>query len=158
MNSKMKNIYIGLWRNVSEAFYNMFSKHYTIRCSDKNINEKWLTELDFTDYEKYQDEVINFKTDLLIHLGALTDLEECELNPDFTYLNNYKSVEYAVKISNEINIPLIFISTAGIFDGKDIYTDFDIPKPLSHYGKSKYLAEQYIEKNSKNFIICGAGL
>lgn len=159
MDSKIKKVYIsGCGGMLGEAFYNIFSKYFTIRCSDKNNNEKWLTKLDFTDYEKYQDEVINFKTDLLIHLGALTDLEECELNPEFTYLNNYKSVEYAVKISNKINIPLIFISTAGIFDGnKDIYTDFDIPRPLSHYGKSKYLAEQYIEKNSKNFLICRAG-
>lgn len=153
------NVYIsGCGGMLGDAFYNVFTKVYNLKCSDKLANEKWLDELNFTDYEKYSFEVKNFDSDLLIHLGAMTDLEECELNPEQTYLNNTKSVEYAVSISNKMKIPLIFVSTAGIFDGKkDYYDDFDTPNPLSHYGKSKYLAEQYIEKNSKNYLICRAG-
>ncbi len=155
----MKKFYIaGSGGMLGDAFYNVFSNKFITKCSDKIANENWLTELDFTNYENYKLEVENFGSDCLIHLGAMTNLEECEFNPDQTYLNNTKSVEYAVKISNDMNIPLVFISTAGIFDGnKDTYDDFDTPNPLSHYGKSKFLSENYIEKYSNNYLICRAG-
>ena len=126
MQTLLKKIYIaGSGGMLGDAFYSVFSKKFITKCSDKVANETWLSELDFTNYDKYKSEVVNFNADCLIHLGAMTNLEECELNPDQTYLNNTKSVEYAVKISNDMNIPIIFISTAGIFDGKkDIYDDF----------------------------------
>ena len=152
MNNKIKRIYIaGCGGMLGEAFYNVFSKDYKIKCSDKIVNESWIENLDFTNFDKYESEVVNFNSDLLIHLGAITDLEECELNPENTYLNNTKAVEYAVIIANKLKIPLIFVSTAGIFDGnKDTYDDFDLPNPLSHYGKSKYNAEKFIENNPIN--------
>ncbi len=159
MQNEIRKVYIaGCGGMLGDAFYKIFSKKYLIRCSDKITKESWLHKLDFTNFDQYEAEVVNFNTDLLIHLGAMTDLEECESNPDKTYLNNTKSVEKAVRISNKLKIPLIFISTAGIFDGKkDTYSDLDLPNPLSHYGKSKYNAEKYIEKYSNDFLICRAG-
>ena len=143
---------------LGEAFYNVFKEDFNIECSDKDPNEVWLKKLDFTNYEKYKKNVLNHKTDLLIHLGAMTNLEECELNPSITFLNNTQSVEYAVDITNTINIPLVFISTAGVFDGKkDVYDENDLPNPINLYGKSKYESEKLIEKNSKNYIIARAG-
>jgi dTDP-4-dehydrorhamnose reductase len=99
-----------------------------------------------------------FKPDWLFHLGAYTDLEFCEQNPEDTYLTNTKSVEHAVAIANELNIPLLYISTAGIFDGnKEVYDESDQPVPLGHYGKSKYYGEQYVQANAEKYIICRAG-
>ena len=55
-------------------------------------------------------------------------------------------------------IPIIYISTAGIFDGKkDTYDDWDIPHPLGHYARSKYAGEVFVEKNSHCHLICRAG-
>jgi dTDP-4-dehydrorhamnose reductase len=159
MTKSINKIYIaGSGGMLGDAFYKIFSKKFIVKCSDKKVNEKWIDKLDFTNFEKYESDVINFNSDLLIHLGAMTDLEECESNPEITYLNNLKSVEKGVSISKKLNIPFIFISTAGIFDGKkDIYDDDDLPNPLSHYGNSKYLAEKFIEKNTNNYLICRAG-
>ena len=159
MKNDINKIYIaGCGGMLGEAFYNVLSENFIIKCSDKIVNENWISKLDFTDLEKYEFEVKKFNPDLLIHLGSITDLEDCENNPDATYLNNTKSVEYAVKITNQLKIPILFISTAGIFDGKkDVYTDNDIPVPLSHYGKSKFLAESYIENHSQDYLICRAG-
>ncbi len=143
---------------LGDAFYKVFRNNYNLKCSDKIKNEDWIYTLDFTNFNNYKQDVYNHKTNILIHLGAITDLEECELNPNNTYLNNTTSVEYAVEISNSLQIPLVFISTAGIFDGnKDFYIDDDKPNPLSHYGMSKYKSEIHIIKNSRNFLICRAG-
>lgn len=159
MIKEINKVYIaGCGGMLGDAFYKIFSKKFILKCTDKVVNEKWIHKLDFTNFKEYESEVINFNADLLIHLGAMTDLEECESNPEITYLNNLKSVEKGVYISKKLNIPFVFISTAGIFDGKkNTYDDDDLPNPLSHYGNSKYLAEKFIEKNTKNYLICRAG-
>ena len=96
--------------------------------------------------------------DFLFHIGAHTDLEYCELHEKDAYETNTKSVEYAVSIANDIKIPLLYISTAGIFDGKkDAYDEADQPNPLGHYARSKHLGEVYVQEHSKDFIICRAG-
>ena len=83
----------------------------------------------------------------MFHIGALTDLEYCEKNAGKAMETNYKSVKVAVQICNHLKIPLLFISTAGIFDGKKIeYSEFDTPKPISVYAKTKYKAEKYVKK------------
>jgi len=143
---------------LGEAFYNNFKEKFNIYCTDIDINEEWLNFLDFRDYEKYFQIVKSFNPDYIFHLGAYTDLEYCEKNPDDTYLTNYFSVENATIIANKFDIPLIFISTAGVFDGKkDVYDDWDIPNPLGHYARSKFLSEIYIQQNSKKYLILRAG-
>jgi dTDP-4-dehydrorhamnose reductase len=91
-------------------------------------------------------------------LGAYTDLEYCENNVEDTYLTNTIAVENAVYIANELNIPLLYISTAGIFDGnKDLYDDWDQPNPLGVYARSKFMGERYVVENAKRFLVCRAG-
>ncbi len=148
----------GVGGMLGEAFYEQFKGEYELMCSDIDVNEKWLSHLDFRNEEDYRKVVTDFKPDFLFHIGAYTDLEYCELHEKDTYDTNTKSVEYAVQIANDLNIPLLYISTAGIFDGKkDVYDESDQPKPLGHYGKSKYLGEVYVQENSKDYIICRAG-
>jgi len=94
----------------------------------------------------------------LFHLGAYTDLEYCEQNVDDTYDTNTLAVENAVRIANELNIPLLYISTAGIFDGKkDVYDDWDLPNPICHYARSKYAGELFVTQNIMKHLVCRAG-
>jgi dTDP-4-dehydrorhamnose reductase len=154
-----KKIYIaGCGGMLGEAFYTQFNDDYTIKCTDKDINEPWLSFLDFRDFEAYKKEVMDFKPDYLFHLGAYTDLEFCELNADETYITNTLGVENAVYFANELNIPLLYISTAGIFDGKkELYDDWDQPNPLGVYARSKYMGERFVVENAKRYLVCRAG-
>ena len=80
------------------------------------------------------------------------------LNIEKAYSTNTLAVENATLIANELDIPIIYISTAGIFDGKkDLYDDWDLPNPLGHYAKSKYQGEIYVENNAKKYLILRAG-
>ena len=155
----MKRIYIaGCGGMLGEAFYQQFKNEYEIKCTDIDLNEPWLSNLDFRDFENYRKDVIDFKPDYLFHLGAFTDLEYCETHVDETYTTNTLSVENACYIANELNIPLLYISTAGIFDGaKDLYDDWDLPNPLGHYARSKYAGELFVQANVKKHFICRAG-
>jgi dTDP-4-dehydrorhamnose reductase len=155
----MKKIYIaGCGGMLGEAFYKQFRNDYNLKCTDKDVNDEWLSFLDFRDYDAYKKDVLNFHPDFLFHLGAYTDLEFCELNADETYRTNTMSVENAVYIANELSIPILFISTAGIFDGeKELYDDWDEPHPLGVYARSKYMGERFVCENAKRFLVCRAG-
>jgi len=154
-----KKIYIaGCGGMLGEAFYEQFKDEYKLKCSDIDINEEWLSFLDFRDFDAYKKDVVDFTPDYLFHLGAYTDLEYCEENEADTYKTNTLSVENAVFIANTLNIPLLYISTAGIFDGeKELYDDWDIPNPLGVYARSKVISESYVRENSNKHLICRAG-
>ena len=154
-----KKIYIaGCGGMLGEAFYTQFKDHYEVKCTDKDVNEDWLSFLDFRDFEAYKKDVLDFAPDYLFHLGAYTDLEFCEENKDDTYATNTLAVENAVYLANQLDIPLLYISTAGIFDGKqDLYDDWDLPNPLGVYARSKYMGERFVVENAKRFLVCRAG-
>jgi dTDP-4-dehydrorhamnose reductase len=154
-----KKIYIaGCGGMLGEAFHKQFKKDYILKCTDKDVNEKWLSYLDFRDFDAYKKDVLDFKPDYLFHLGAYTDLEFCETNIDDTYNTNTLSVESAVYFANELDIPLLYISTAGIFDGKkELYDDWDLPNPLGHYARAKYAGERFVIENTRRYLVCRAG-
>lgn len=154
-----KKIYIaGCGGMLGEAFYTQFRDEYELKCTDKDVNDSWLSFMDFRDLAAYRQEVKDFAPDYLFHLGAYTDLEFCEQNADETYRTNTMSVENAVYIANELNIPLLYICTAGIFDGKkELYDDWDTPNPLGVYARSKYMGERFVSENANRFLICRAG-
>lgn len=154
-----KRIYIaGCGGMLGEAFYRQFHNDYILQCTDKDVNADWLSCLDFRDFDAYRKDVFDFKPDYLFHLGAYTDMEWCEHNADETYLVNTLCVENAVYIANSLDIPLLYISTAGIFDGKkDLYDDWDQPNPQSVYSRSKYMGERFVVENAHRYLVCRAG-
>jgi dTDP-4-dehydrorhamnose reductase len=154
-----KKIYIaGCGGMLGEAFYHQFVDRYKLKCTDRDVNEEWLSYLDFRDFDNYRKDVEDYAPDYLFHLGAYTDLEYCEENVNDTYKTNTISVENAVYIANSLNIPLLYISTAGIFDGKkELYDEWDQPNPLGVYARSKYAAERFVCENASRYLVCRAG-
>ena len=68
------------------------------------------------------------------------------------------AVENAVYIANELDIPLLYISTAGIFDGRqDVYDDWDAPNPLGVYARAKWAGEEFVKQNARRYLVCRAG-
>jgi dTDP-4-dehydrorhamnose reductase len=155
----MKKIYIaGCGGMLGEAFYTQFKDEYELKCTDIDLNSPWLSYLDIRDFDAYLHDVQNFKPDYLFHLGAYTDLEFCEKNQDEAYRTNTMSVENAVYIANKMNIPVLYISTAGIFDGKkENYDEWDQPHPIGIYARSKYMGERFVVENARRYLVCRAG-
>ena len=154
----MNKIYIaGCGGMLGEAFHESFAD-VDLKCTDIDVNDSWLSYLDIRDLDAYRKDVSQFKPDALFHLGAHTGLEFCELNVEDTYATNTMAVENAVFIANELDIPLLYISTAGIFDGaKEVYDDWDLPNPLGHYARSKYAGERFVVEHARRYIVCRAG-
>jgi dTDP-4-dehydrorhamnose reductase len=154
-----ERIYIaGCGGMLGEAFHQVFGAANELRCTDIDVNESWLSYLDFRDFDAYRTDVRSFRPDRLFHLGAHTDLEFCEQHIDDAYATNSMAVENATRIANELDIPLLYISTAGIFDGhQDLYDDWDTPNPLGVYARSKYAGERHVIEHSRRWVICRAG-
>jgi dTDP-4-dehydrorhamnose reductase len=154
-----KKIYIaGCGGMLGEAFHRIFGEEFDLKCTDIDLNEPWLSYLDFRDYEAYAKDVVDFDPDYLFHLGAYTDLEFCETHQDDSYATNTMAVENAVYIANKLDVPLLYISTAGIFDGsKATFDDWDTPNPLGHYARSKYAGEVFVQNGCFRHLICRAG-
>jgi dTDP-4-dehydrorhamnose reductase len=143
---------------LGEAVHKVFGAEHEIRCSDIDLNISWLNYLDFRDFNAFKVEVEAFQPELLVHLGAHTDLEYCERNPDDAYRTNTLAVENAVTLANAHGIPMVYISTAGIFDGtKSFYDDWDAPNPLGVYARSKHLGEILVQQRVARHYICRAG-
>jgi len=154
-----KKIYIaGSGGMLGEAFHKVYGETNTLKCTDKDVNDTWLSFLDFRDADAYWKDVKDFAPDYLFHLGAHTSLEYCETEVDDAYATNTLPVETAVHIANALDIPLLYISTAGIFDGlQDTYDDWDMPNPLGHYARSKYMGEKFVSQNCRKHLVCRAG-
>lgn len=155
----MMRVYIaGCGGMLGEAMHKVFSVGHKVECSDIDLNAGWLSYCDFRDFAGYKAAVANFAPDVLVHLGAHTSLEYCEDNPDDAYRTNTLAVEHACAIANGLDIPLVYISTAGIFDGaKLLYDDWDQPNPLGVYARSKYLGEICVQRAVRRHFIFRAG-
>ena len=111
MKQKKKIYLAGCGGMLGEAFREVFKAEYELKCTDIDVNEPWLSHLDFRDYEAYSNDVAEFKPDYLFHIGAYTDLEYCETHQDDTYATNAIAVENAVYISNKLNITCFYLIT-----------------------------------------------
>jgi dTDP-4-dehydrorhamnose reductase len=97
--------------------------------------------------------------DVVYHLAAETDLEYCETNTDNAYRTNVVGTQNVVLAAREANAVIVYVSTAGVFDGtkKTPYTEFDQPNPINVYGSSKYQGELIVRSLTPCHFIVRAG-
>jgi len=143
---------------LGKAVYERFGRDCTVLASDIDLNEPWLERCDVRDLADVLTMAREFKPELLINLAALTDLEYCELNEEDSWLTNGLGQENVCTAAKQLGIPVVYVSTAGIFDGaKEYYNDFDLPNPLSVYAKSKYHGELVTPALLSRYFIFRAG-
>lgn len=143
---------------LGEAVYSQFTRLCSVLATDIDVNEPWLSYLDVRDIYAVLKKAEEFKPHLIINLAALTDVELCENNPDEAYLTNSLGQENMCLVAQQLDVPLVYISTAGVFDGKhEFYNDFDLPNPISIYGKSKYYGEFITQRMLKKYFIFRPG-
>lgn len=133
------------------------SKGYRVYASDINITAEWVKYADVRDYHAMHFDCSYFEPDAIINLAAMTDLEECEMNTGRAISTNAGGAQNCTALAASFGIPYVYISTAGIFDGKqESYTDSDKPNPLCIYAKSKYWGELAALTYSKSVVLrCG---
>ena len=156
---KETRVYIaGCGGMLGRAVYEYFNERTTVKATDIDLNISWLSYADVRKYGSINDSISEFSPQFILNLAALTDLEYCERNPEDAWLTNALGAENIALIANRLEVPLVYISTAGIVDGsQDIYTDFGTHSPLSVYGKSKYAGELAVQTLVRQHFVFRAG-
>jgi dTDP-4-dehydrorhamnose reductase len=143
---------------LGQAVYSAFLARSTIKATDIDINEPWLEFGDVRDYTQMRKSIMDFCPDAIINLAAMTDMEQCELEADNAWLTNALGAENLGLLANELDIPYVYISTAGIFGGeKEFFNDFDMPNPLSIYARSKFAGELFVREHVRKYFVIRAG-
>ena len=90
--------------------------------------------------------VYEFFPDVIINTAAFTNVDLCESEREKAWKVNVKSVEYLAETARIIDAHLIHISTDYVFDGRNgPYSEKDVPKPISYYGRTKLASENTIK-------------
>lgn len=143
---------------LGRAIYEYFNIKTTVKVTDIDLNIEWLSYADVRDYDNLNSSINEFNPDIILNLAAHTDLEYCEKNPEDAWLTNTLGTENIALIASRLDVPLVYISTAGIVDGaQDAYHDFGTHNPISVYGKSKYEGEFVVRTTLKRYFIFRAG-
>lgn len=118
-----------------------------------------LAALDVRSHYEVEDAVDQVRPDVVLHLAAMTDLEKCEADRGGAYLTNTVGTKFVAIACQRRGIPMVYISTAGVFDGAKVepYNEFDAANPLNAYGASKYEGEKLVEQLLDRFYILRAG-
>jgi dTDP-4-dehydrorhamnose reductase len=96
-----------------------------------------------------------FRPDLVINTAAFHKVDDCEKNPEQSFRVNGLGALNLAKVTEEMGIPLVHISTDYVFDGKKRapYHETDLPQPLNAYAVTKVAGEQFIQANSSRYYI-----
>lgn len=100
-------------------------------------------EADVTDLAALHEQFSTLKPDLVVNCAAATNVDRCEMEPDWAYRVNAWGAWSVAAAAEAVRARLIHLSTDFVFAG-DLdrpYTEWDTPAPVNHYGASKLAGE-----------------
>jgi len=133
-------------------------KKYLIIAIDRNKKSKRIVQNKFVKYyfsdfakKKTLNNIFSkYKIIGVIHLAASTNVVESNLNKKDYFINNYTKTVNLFEYSKKNHVTsFVFASSAAIYTEKN-HRSFI--RPNNYYGITKYKAENYIVKNSKDKI------
>ncbi len=115
--------------------------------------------LDVRDPEAVRQALGDVRPDVVLHLAAATDVDQCEQEPEWAFHNNAIGTENIARACKEFDATLVYVSTAGVFWGDKVepYTEYDIPQPANVYGHSKLAGERSVSSMLERYFIVRAG-
>lgn len=103
--------------------------------------------LDFTVEDQVQHIFENYKPSIVVHSGAMTKPDDCELNREAAYDVNVTGTKHLLQTAAGYPCFFAYVSTDFIFRGdQEIYTEEDEGNPVNYYGETKLLAEQEVKQ------------
>ncbi|MBI4667947.1 MAG: dTDP-4-dehydrorhamnose reductase [Elusimicrobia bacterium] len=134
-------------------------KGHEITATDVLAGKDGILRLDVACFEDVQNIVAQYKPEAVFHLAAETDVDLCEQKPDYAYQANAFGTENIALVCRQLNLMLVYISTAGVFDGEksEPYIEFDEPRPVNVYGRTKLAGEKAVQQFVERYFIFRAG-
>jgi dTDP-4-dehydrorhamnose reductase len=110
--------------------------------------------LDYTSEQSLLLQLESIAPCFVIHTAGLTNVEKCENNPELAFLINVRLSSLIAKVTKELDIPLVHISTDHLFNGISSLVQEDEPiNSINEYGRTKALAESTVVEINPNALI-----
>ena len=127
----------------------------------KNLSDKYnvvgvdIEDFDISEFTPTKDFIVNTKPGIIIHTAAFTDVDGCEMLQEKAFKVNGLGTRNISIAAKYVDATLFYISTDYVFNGKkdSPYYEYDSLKPISVYGKSKLLGEEFVKEQLNNFFI-----
>ena len=115
--------------------------------------------IDVTDFADVARAVGHFDPEIVFHLAAMTQVDDCERRPEEAWLANTVGTRNVALHCRRLGIPMLYISTGSVFGGTKAtpYHEFDLPNPQSIYSRSKYDGERAVRELVPEHFIVRAG-
>jgi dTDP-4-dehydrorhamnose reductase len=95
--------------------------------------------------------------EVIFHTAALTDVDRCESERDLACRINARGTKVLAEAARKAGAFLVYISTDYVFDGtRGMYKEEDAANPISHYGYTKLLGENYADCAARSCVIYGS--
>lgn len=124
--------------------------------SDAVVKGVDIKDVDISDVEALKNFFSDEKYDVVINCAAMTNVDACETDYTLAMKVNAIGARNMAMVASEMDAKILHVSTDYVFEGNASkpYTEWDIPNPITVYGKSKLLGEGYVtEKCSKTFVV-----
>ncbi|MCR4942956.1 MAG: dTDP-4-dehydrorhamnose reductase [Clostridium sp.] len=112
-------------------------------------------ELDITNLQEVKEVVSKEKPDVIINCAAFTNVDGCESNQDAAFKVNALGPRNLAIAAEMIGAKLVHVSTDYVFPGVGTVSlkEFDATNPVSTYGTTKLLGEEYVREFSTKYYI-----
>lgn len=126
--------------------HEVFASSRTGDLSAFNSNKNYrFIQADFTDPFALHDAFEFVQPDVVVHSGAMSKPDDCELNQADAFDANVFGTVQLLLNAETYKAFFIHLSTDFIFNGKKgMYNEEDTPDPVSYYGKTKRDAEEAV--------------
>src|SRR3989339_591081 len=116
-----------------------------------------LPDLDITDPRLVQEVLSRRRPEVVINAAAATRVDALESNPDEALRVSALGHRNLAVACRRLGIKLIHLSTDYVFDGTKPgpYVEWDATSPLSVYGRSKLLGEEWVRQQCHDHFIVG---
>lgn len=103
--------------------------------------------LDFVSDEEVKNALEKYSPQLIVHAGAISKPDECELNKEAAFRTNVTGTINLLKRAKDIQSFFLYVSTDFVFSGETgMYKEDDATAPVNYYGHTKLLAEEEVNK------------
>ena len=128
---------------------------YYAQLDNHNIYSPTSKEMDITDFESINSNIIKYKPDVFLHAAALTrPLIVHEDEPYKSIETNIMGTSNVVLACMKHNIKLVYISTDYVYEGTDgDYNEESPVKPFNNYGWSKLGGECSVKLYENSLIL-----
>jgi dTDP-4-dehydrorhamnose reductase len=112
-------------------------------------------DLDITDSQRVWQELTRLRPEVVINAAAATQVDALESDPDAALKVNGLGPRNLAVACRRLGFKLIHISTDYVFDGTKPgpYVEWDATGPLSVYGRSKLLGEEWVRQQCPDHFI-----